>query len=189
MIYKEDKSGPCLGNALNAFRKGDVESAIRCLNITFRHSTNTDWSDADTIKILQYLSRLYFYEGRFDKAALMLESAVEACRTVPDSYQRYLSHLHYNLAECYLRTGEIGRSKKNFLVALDLITKILGRNSKSFSLVRQRYLMVCNFRNDPEHFARIPFQTADENQNFDAGNIQFASVHSLTERKLELAAF
>jgi tetratricopeptide (TPR) repeat protein len=189
MIQKEDKSAPCLGNALNAFRKGDVESAIRCLNITFNHSTNTDWSDADTIKILQYLSRLYFYEGRFDKAALMLEDAVEACGKVPDGYKKYLSHLHYNLAECYLRTGQIGRCKKNFLIALDLITKILGRKSKSFDLVRQRYLMVCSFRNDPDNFARSSLRWVNENEDSHLGNIQFASVHSLTERKLDLVAF
>jgi tetratricopeptide (TPR) repeat protein len=190
MIDKVNKSGPCLGSALDAFSQGDVESAIRCLNITFRHSTNTDWSDADTIKILVYLSRLYSYEGRFDKAATMLERAVEACKNAPDGEHRALSHLHYNLAECYLRAGQSERCKKNFLIALDLITKMLGRNSKSYGLVKQRYLMVCNFRSDHGLFGYPSGQSATEKRS-NQGNtqFQFESVHSLTERKLDLVAF
>lgn len=190
MISTENKSGPCLSNAFAAFRGGDVEAAIRCLNITFNHSTNNDWSYDDTMRILQYLFWLYFYEGRYDKAASMLERAIETCKIgvqTDSSHQKYLPHLHYNLAECYLRAGQIELCKNNFLIALDLISKALGRESKSFRLVRRRFLTVCYVG---DAFAKPVYSHGQQLYEFDNqvdGNIQFTSVHALTQRRLELA--
>lgn len=190
MIFTENKSGQCLSNAFAAFMGGDVEAAIRCLNITFNHSTNNDWSYDDTMRILQYLFWLYFYEGRYDKAASMLERAMESCKIgvqTDSSHQRYLPHLHYNLAECYLRAGQIDLCKNNFLIALDLISKALGRESKSFRLVRRRFLTVGNVG---DAFAKPVHSHGQRLYEFDNqvdGNIQFTSLHSSSQRRFDLA--
>jgi tetratricopeptide (TPR) repeat protein len=187
-IKHGSKSEPCLHSAFEAFQRGEVESAIRCLNITFNHATNTDWSDGDTIRILQCLSWLYFYEGRNVKAATLLERAIKKCTAVQHIDRSHLAHLHYNLAEFYLRDGQFEPCKKNFLSALRLIRETLGTESKSFVLVRERYLEIfqrsdfCRWRKfgsvKPVSQSQLAGERADESTS---------SVHSLTLRTRELA--
>jgi tetratricopeptide (TPR) repeat protein len=177
MSAREDKSKQCLIAAFDAFSRGEVVSARRCLNITFSHATNADWSIADTIKILQYLAWLYYAEGRFAKAASVLEQAVTVILDDQHNHSSQLGFLHYNLAELYLRGGQIDVSKRGFLNALDSIRESLGIESTSFKLVRHRYLQV--FQNDDlMSSGSLGIASIDTNLSGKA------SVHALAKRAL-----
>ena len=134
-----NKSYKCLQTALESFSNGEVELAIRSLNITFNHATNKDWSPADTHSILTSLSWLYFYESRYEQVVFLLEHAVAHAISNFGPGWRQLSHLHYNLAEAYYRVDEIELCKKHFSRALDLTRLEFGIRSKTFQTLQRRF--------------------------------------------------
>lgn len=133
----------CLNNSFKAFNQGDPDLAIRSLNITFNHATNTDWSATDVQHILSFLSWLYFYESRFDKVASVLERAIADCKKSPSPRgQKSLPYLLYNLAECYHRLEQPELSNSKFQIALHMLKIELGGEHKTYKLLESRYLQI-----------------------------------------------
>jgi tetratricopeptide (TPR) repeat protein len=175
-MNKKNKSAKCLQNSYTAFLAGDPDLAIRSLNITFNHATNSDWTDFDVQRILRFSSWLYFYEGRHDKVAALLEEALNHYRRSSRSDKKLLSYLYYNLAECYRRQSKSELCKINFLSALDLLEATVGIDHQSFILVKQRYLEVCgnktsnldlstDFHDTPSSFSQPPAKDSSKNRN------------------------
>jgi hypothetical protein len=132
------KSQRCLRAAFNTFKMGEVDLAIRSLNITFNHVTNNDWSDSDVQRILCSLFNLYIYGSRYEEAAYLLEHAISAGTAAFGPLYKQLPHLYYNLAETYGRLQERELCKKYFVVALNLAKLHLGAQSRSFKLMHAR---------------------------------------------------
>ena len=142
-MNEQHKSTKYLDSSYRAFLEGDTDFAIRSLNISFNHVTNTDWTPVDVQRILRSLSWLYFYQGRYNKVAEQLELAVKHYRQSTKPDKRTLSYLYYNLAECYRRQSRAELCRVNFLTALDLLEAALGVEHHSFILLQERYLEVC----------------------------------------------
>lgn len=132
------KSQRCLRAAFHTFSMGEVDLAIRSLNITFNHATNKDWSDDDRQKILCTLFNMYVYGSRYEEAAYLLEHAISVGTAAYGPFYKQLPHLHYNLAETYDRLQERELCRKHFSHALDLAKLHLGTNSRSFKMMYAR---------------------------------------------------
>ncbi len=132
------KSQRCLRAAFNTFAMGEVDLAIRSLNITFNHVTNKDWSDTDIQKILCSLSNLYVYGCRYEETAYLLEHAISAGTAAFGPFYKQLPHLYYNLAETYGRLQEDELCKKYFAIALNLARIHLGTQSRAFKMMYER---------------------------------------------------
>jgi tetratricopeptide (TPR) repeat protein len=137
------KSKSCLDNSYRAFRAGDSNLAIKSLNITFNHVSNTDWSATDILNILDCLTWLYFYENRLDKVSATLQRAIAYNKKSKLLSEVGLAYLHYNLAECYARQSKLDKCKANFSLAINLLETTLGAEHKTFRLIKRRYLEVC----------------------------------------------